>query len=268
MSEKEHVLKILSRAIIRETAAFNYYYKQGEGEDLPPGVKGLLLRLAEEERIHRRLLMNEYVAIDKGWNEKWDRDKGKVLTYELPAEPVFIKREASRGLEITAVSLPSVIVGGDNILTTVIRGKANADVGTFMALYDVMGHNMETTEINAFANRILGEYIDENCTHRLDLGAMGPKKIIERLNRIMAERFEGEGVFLTIMAVMFDTASSNMIYTIAGHEPPFLVTGDRHIESLLKTQLIVGIDPEFIYHQTAVPFEKGSMLCVVSDGII
>jgi sigma-B regulation protein RsbU (phosphoserine phosphatase) len=97
---------------------------------------------------------------------------------------------------------------------------------------------------------------------------MGPRNIVEDLNRKMAEKFEGEGVFLTLMAAMFNQRKSEMIYTIAGHEPPFLIKDDGTVESLLKTQLVVGIDPEFVYRQTSVPFEPGSMLCVFSDGII
>lgn len=268
MNEVQEVLKILSQAIIRETAAFNYYYKRTENTSLPAEVRGLLQRLAEEERIHRRLLMNEYISIEKNWNEDWDEETGPVLTYPVPDDPPVKVLAVSPCLEAIAISLPAMLVGGDNVITSVIKEKNNEIAGTFLTLYDVMGHGLKTTEVNALANKILGEYIDSAGPLMMDSGILDPATVVMHLNREMSAIFEGQGVFLTLLSALFHMSENTMTYTIAGHEPPFIIRNNGVIESLLNTQLVVGIDPEFHYRQHSVPFNEGDIFCVFSDGII
>jgi len=62
--EKLEILKVLQTAIMRETGAFNFYYRKSEDDSLPVSVRGLLVRLAEEERRHRHLLLDEYIAVE------------------------------------------------------------------------------------------------------------------------------------------------------------------------------------------------------------
>ncbi len=268
MSDVRQVLNILSKAILRETAAFNYYYKQSEDESLPPEVSGLLTRLAEEERRHRRLLMNEYIAIEKGWNEEWSSDKGATLAYPVPAEPPVRFIDVSPCLEVCSVALPAFLVGGDNVVTLVLKDKRNGVAGSFIALYDAMGHGLETTAINAFANKVLGEYIDSAGPSGVESDLLLPRNVVKHLNRMVNGKFGGQGVFLTMIAALFHTAAREMTYTIAGHEPPFVIRDGGSIESLLNTQLVVGIDAEHPYRQATVPFNPGDVFCVFSDGII
>jgi len=268
VSEIKQVLKVLSRAIIRETTAFNHYYKGSEDATLPPGVRGLLSRLAEEERKHRRLLVDEYRAVEKGWDESHsDPEKGS-LSYTVPGKLPYVPIETSGDLEITAVSLPARLVGGDNILSTTIRDRSGGDIGTFLLLYDAMGHSLDTTELNAIAARLLGEYIDPSFSSDMRMELLSPKKVVRYLNAGISEAFEGQGVFLTLLSALFDAKNKMLSYTLAGHEPPFLVHDRGRVGSLLNTQLIVGIDPEFQYRENKVPFEKGDILCIFSDGII
>jgi len=268
MGDIQQVLAILSKAIIRETAAFNYYYKQSEDKSLTPELAGLLTRLAEEERVHRRLLMNEYMSIEKGWNESWSEEKGAVLAYPVPDEPPVRTLEVSPCLEARAVALPSLLVGGDNILALVLKDSKKGIAGTFISLYDVMGHGLKTTGINAFANKVLGEYIDSAGPSGMESELLFPRNVIKHLNRKMNERFEGQGVFLTMVTALFHTAAREMTYAIAGHEPPFVIRKDGKVESLMNTQLVVGIDAEYPYRQAVTPFNPGDVFCVFSDGII
>jgi serine phosphatase RsbU (regulator of sigma subunit) len=266
--EKEQILKVLSRAIIRETNAFNIYYKESENTELPPGARGLLVRLAEEERIHRQLLVNEYKSIEKDWSGKPGLGGEGKLSYDIPADPVFSPLEMSGDLEAAALTIPSRLVGGDNIITRIIRGHKGKNEGTILLLYDAMGHGMETTEINALAARSVGEYIDSSSMSGVERELLSPKKVIEFLNGKIAERYEGEGVFLTALCAYFDTADRRLTFTCAGHEPPFVIDSEGSVSSLLKTQLIVGIDPEFHYKESTVPFGPGEVFCIFSDGII
>ena len=100
--EKKQILKVLSGAIQRETGAFNFYSRKSEDPAMPGGVRGLLARLAEEERRHRRLLLNEYMSVKKGWQESEDREKGKTLSFSIPRELTLTPLDVSSDLDIAA----------------------------------------------------------------------------------------------------------------------------------------------------------------------
>jgi len=268
INEREEILKVLSGAIMRETNAFNFYYKGSENQALPAGARGLLARLAEEERVHRQLLVNEFKAIEKGWKGASDEEGEPGLAYSVPDRPSFTPLHLCDHLEAVALTMPSRLVGGDSIFSRVIRDHAGASKGTLLLLYDAMGHSMKTTEINGFAAKALGEYFDNVSMSGMEPEMLSPKKIVGRLNDSVAEKYEGEGVFLTALCVLFDCAGGEMTYTCAGHEPPFLLDASGKARSLLQTQLIAGIDPGFHYREHTVPIGPGDVFCVFSDGIV
>ncbi len=262
------VLKVLSKAIARETAAFNYYYRGSEDKALPAGVRGLLERLAEEERKHRYLLLNEYRNVQKSWNDAEPESDHHSVSYEVPSKLDITTLNATSNLKITSLSLPGRFLGGDNIISEAITGRDKSEKGTFLLLYDVMGHSIETTEINALAARLLGEYIESSTSARMEMDLLSPRKIVAHLNESFSSEFEGQGVFLTLLCILIDNEEKALTFTIAGHEPPFLVHERGRVGSLLNTQLIVGVDSEYLYRENKVPFERGDVFCIFSDGLI
>jgi sigma-B regulation protein RsbU (phosphoserine phosphatase) len=266
--EREQILKVLSGAIIRETNAFNFYYEGSENEALPPGARGLLSRLAEEERVHRQLLVDEFKAIEKGWSGRAGEEGEPELAYEMPEKPTLTPLKLGERLDAAALTMPSRLVGGDNIFSRTIRDHGGESIGTLLLLYDAMGHGMKTTGINALAAKAVGEYIDSVSLSRMETVLLAPKKIAGLLNRKIAERYEGEGIFLTVICVLFDCRERKLTYTSAGHEPPFLVDSSGKASSLLQTQLIAGIDPAFHYRERSIPFGEDDIFCIFSDGIV
>ncbi len=268
IDEREEILKILSGAVIRETNAFNYYYKGSENPNIPAGASGLLSRLAEEERVHRQLLLNEYKAIEKGWDSENGEGGEPGLSYVIPEDLSFTPLELSERLEAVALTMPSRLVGGDNIFSRVIRDHAGNARGTLLLFYDAMGHSMKTTEINAVAAKAVGEYVDSVSLSKMETEMLSPKKIVSLINEKIAEKYEGEGVFLTVLCVLFDRGNGTLTYANAGHEPPFHVDASGKASSLLQTQLIAGIDPAFHYREHSMPLVPGDIFCVFSDGIV
>ena len=102
----------------------------------------------------------------------------------------------------------------------------------------------------------------------MEMELFSPRRIVRLLNKRIHEQFEDQGVFLTMICAYFDCNDSTMTYVCAGHEPPFLVHEGGQVGSLLNTQLIVGIDPDFPYREHKIPFEKGDLLLLFSDGIV
>ncbi|MFO8184518.1 MAG: SpoIIE family protein phosphatase [Candidatus Aegiribacteria sp.] len=268
-SELEQVLEVVYKAILRETASFNYYYRAGSDHSLPEGVRGLLAKLAEEERGHRKILISEYTAIQKGWGGTGPGDRGKgSVSYRIPQKLDFLPLTAPECMDFSAVSLPARLVGGDYILTRVVGGPGGDEIGMFMTLYDAMGHSLETTGINSAAAGILGEYLDTTASEDVEREILSPSRAVTHLNGEFSGSFQGTGVFLTLFSGYFDVQNGTLTYTIAGHEPPMLIRSDGKLESLFNTQLIVGIDDQHRYSESTVPFSPGDTLCLFSDGIL
>jgi sigma-B regulation protein RsbU (phosphoserine phosphatase) len=268
-SEFDQVLEVIYRAILRETVSFNYYYRAGNDASLPDGVRGLLAKLAEEEREHRKILIREYTAIQKGWSGKGpgDEDRGGV-SYIVPESPEFVSLKTPEKLDIKAVSLPARLVGGDHIFSRLVSSRDGSELGLFLTLYDAMGHGIETTRINSAAASILGEYLDSSTSADAEKEILSPSRAVNHLNAHFSSMFQGTGVFLTLFSAYFDLAGRTLNYTIAGHEPPIIVRRDGALESLYNTQLIIGIDEERNYLEHEVPFKQGDTLCLFSDGIL
>ena len=268
-SELEQILEILSRAIMRETASYSYYFKEARDPALPRSVQGLLSQLSEEERVHRKLLLREYTAIQKGWgsDEKKRTQKGQI-TYLLPssAEPVPLSRTGR--IEIQSVSLPAKLVGGDNFIAREVRTPDRTVSGIFFTLYDVMGHGLETTRANSAAASVLGEFLDTSLSAEAEKEIFSPSKAVTHLNGIFSRDFAEKGVFLTLFAAFIDLEKDRLTYTVAGHEPPMIVRNGGKVDSLFNTQLLVGIDEGRKYQEDTVNFEKGESLCVFTDGIL
>ncbi|HUV36926.1 MAG TPA: SpoIIE family protein phosphatase [Patescibacteria group bacterium] len=266
--QKKQILDILSGAILRETDAFNYYHRNADGPSAPPAVRGLFSRLAEEERVHRHLLINEFLSVKRGWREEEGEGIKHIPAFRVPDKIPFLPLRTGPDLDAAAVCLPGRLVGGDNVFSAVVRDHAGNATGTFLVLYDAMGHSFETTETNALAARIVGEHFEASSTARMQQELLAPDLVAKLLNEKLHEKFDGQGVFITLFCATFDTRSATMSYTCGGHEPPFVVRADGRVESLLNTQLIVGIDPDFDYTADAVPFGEGDILCIFTDGIV
>jgi len=268
-SELELVLDVLSKAILRETLSFNYYFKAGKDASLPDGVRGLLSQLAEEERVHRKLLLTEYTSIQKGWsgNGADGREDGSIR-YTIPLTPEFIPLAVPENLDIKAVSFPARLVGGDNILARVVRKRGSAEIGLFVTLYDVMGHSIETTRVNSMAASVLGEYLDSTFTSDAVEEILSPSGVVNHLNREFCSEFEGRGIFLTLFSAYLDTERGMINYTTAGHEPPMLLRRNGKVDTLFNTQLVIGIDSNKKYEERSISFHNGDTLCFFSDGIL
>ncbi|MEO8216851.1 MAG: PP2C family protein-serine/threonine phosphatase [Acidobacteriota bacterium] len=58
-----------------------------------------------------------------------------------------------------------------------------------------------------------------------------------------------------------------LIYTNAGHNPPFLLKGNR-FELLQAGGMVLGPTPDATYRRGYVQVEKGDVLCLYTDGIV
>jgi sigma-B regulation protein RsbU (phosphoserine phosphatase) len=73
--------------------------------------------------------------------------------------------------------------------------------------------------------------------------------------------------FATLFYGIIDNSKNELSYCNGGHNNPFYFSHDNKLTPLDKGGLIVGIMPSVPYEEETVPFNKGDLLVIYSDGI-
>ena len=117
--DTEEIIKIFKYAIKAETDAFTAYY-EGSKRVKVPELRGILIYLAEEERKHRLLLLNEYNKIksyEKTSLKKPTETKKDITKYRIPKSYLHKALRPFPNIDTAGISLPMEIVSGDYLDT-------------------------------------------------------------------------------------------------------------------------------------------------------
>jgi sigma-B regulation protein RsbU (phosphoserine phosphatase) len=265
--KKKAIINILTEALKRETQAFNYYTKAGP-KAVYPETGSLLIQLAEEERRHRSFLIKEIQKIESllsGEGEEGFVDAEDVR-FPIPENPDFKRVQTVPFIDLTAISLPIEMLGGDYLDALVLERNGHPPaLGVF--LYDVMGHGMEATQVKALGKQAFGQLRELWVEGKTPVDMTSPREVMEELNRRVIDECRSTGKFITSFYGVFDPAEKAMIYTSAGHEPPvFIKRGGKYIH-LEETELLLGADENVSYSNITVPIGPGDVFALFSDGI-
>ncbi len=264
MEDDREFFDILIGAIKRETEAFNYYHQAGQKAPSEE-TKSLLLQLAEEERRHRIILVQELgnlkrLASGKGSQEFLTQDE---VSFLLPEKPVFKRTQSLKSVDLTAVCLPVELAGGDFFDTFVIRDQNKMG----LLLFDVMGHGLEATELKAKVRAEWGKlkelYLEKEAHSLL----LSPSSVLAHLNRFAWAECHRLACFLSAVYVILDLSRNRLTYSCAGHEPSVLFSGEGH-KSLTEAGLLLGIDKETGYREASEEVQAGDVLLMFSDGVV
>lgn len=94
----------------------------------------------------------------------------------------------------------------------------------------------------------------------------GPGKLLTRLNRQLC-RETRPSEFVTLLLVAIDTEAQRLTYASAGHEP-LLILRDGQVQETLESDLVLGVAPDEVYHEHALPLCPGDLLLLYTDGVI
>ena len=155
-------------------------------------------------------------------------------------------------LQITAVNLPSKIVSGD--------------------LYDIIRYDEHT--VGLAIGDVSGKGAPAALTMVLVLAGLRSQKqffmtacdIVYRLNNLLYES-TAEGNYVTFFYTVINTEQNKLIYTNAGHNAPILLRASGEVERLHTGGIVIGFQPDFQYRQEEIPFNKGDILLMYTDGI-
>ena len=99
------------------------------------------------------------------------------------------------------------------------------------------------------------------------IGRSAPEKVMMEVNEHLNENNE-TSMFVTLFFANYDPSSGNLIYSNAGHNPPFIVHPDGSTTLFgSNTDLALGVVPDIAYRQESVRLEPGDMAIFYTDGV-
>ncbi len=156
------------------------------------------------------------------------------------------------GLNIDVYFKPMIQVGGD--IYDVFETKKNY-FRIFIA--DATGHGVQAALITML---IKGTY------DKIKTRAIAPNEIMRMLNKKYVEEYYNLNVYFTSIIIDFDFNKGKILYSIAGHPPPYLITGKK-FEILEGSGFLLGAIPTASFKLYSRKIEKGDKIFVFSDGM-
>ena|GEM_PF-353754 len=156
------------------------------------------------------------------------------------------------GLETNAMNIPSEQVGGDyyDILHL-------SDSRIAITIADVAGKGVPAALLMASLQSSLRAEAAPDKT---------PSEIVRYLNKVICEHTSGE-TFVTIFYALLNLEQHSLLYCNAGQTPPFIVGKDGRVRRLDRTHLVIGVDENAFYEDTALDLEEGDLIFLYTDGI-
>ncbi|GAB4363790.1 MAG: hypothetical protein Kow0042_01960 [Calditrichia bacterium] len=157
------------------------------------------------------------------------------------------------GYKISAINIPSRIVGGD-FYDFFLSG----DHALGVSIGDVSGKGAPASILMAVLYAGFKSLLKE---------IYPVVEVVARLNNQLTETTT-EGYYATFFFGMIDKNTSTFTYTNAGHNPPILLHKDLSFQRLEKGGMVLGFLKDQEYHQETVPLQSGDYLILFTDGVV
>jgi GAF domain-containing protein len=159
------------------------------------------------------------------------------------------------GLEVGRVyeSSARVDVGGDVFDFLELPGDRLAVV-----LGDVTGHGIDATADMAMAKyvfRLLGREHER------------PAAFLAAANDVAVEEL-APGKFISMVAVVVDAATGEVLCAGAGHPPPRLVLPRGSVQGLQTGGIVLGVEPGQAYEELRADLPAGGVVVLYTDGVV
>ena len=154
------------------------------------------------------------------------------------------------GVPYSYMYIPCLGVGGD------LPDVYELDGQTYGVLADVSGKGISAGMLSAFVKAGFDR-------KQPDLAIA-----LSHLNAKFNELDQDERSYITVTAVRINKKNGRLRYAVAGHNAPILLKnslGINEIES--PAPPISNWMPDFIYKENELPFEKGDLLVLLTDGV-
>ena len=220
-----------------KTGADDYLHKPFNSLELKTRISSLLKNYENQKIIAMR---NQEI-------EK-ELEVARMLQQRLlPRENTIIP-----GYNNYAVYMPMDKVGGDFYTIELKDGLLN------VVMADVSGHGLPGAFL-ATVTKIALENISDKKS---------PAKTLSLLNKVILNHTVNSN-FVTVFFASIDTESRTMLYSSAGHLPPYLYEKERNRSSELSAKGIpLGWEEDIQFEEKMVQLESGNRIVLYTDGII
>lgn len=256
---------ILLTAIQKEISAFNYYYKASQKSPTQE-AKSLLIQLAEEERKHRMILLQELhtlktlLPVKKGGKEFLKKEE---VSYKIPDKLPFRRVQSVDNLDLACVSLPTQLVGGDYFESFPIFEKKYQ----VLLMFDVFGHGLSATLVKAEACSVFEKFKESYIGLSSSPDLFRPSNVVTFMNQKLSGICQRKAIFVGLFYGLFDPEKGELSYISAGHEPPLLVREKENHFSLFDSDLLLGVDKSKVYSEKKIKLTSGDIFILFTDGV-
>ena len=154
------------------------------------------------------------------------------------------------GVPYSYMYIPCLGVGGD------LPDVYELDGQTFGVLADVSGKGISAGMLSAFVKAAY------------DRKQPNLAKALSQLNAKFNELDQDERSYITVAAVRIDKEGQKLGYAVAGHNAPILLKNEYGINEIESpAPPISNWMADFAYQEHELPFEKGDILVLVTDGV-
>lgn len=99
------------------------------------------------------------------------------------------------------------------------------------------------------------------------LRGVSPAECLTYSNRLLAKE-SVNCMFVTIFYGIYDTQTGEVVYTNAGHNPPYIVKASGEVKPFpMPADTMVGIMDDMEFHEEKAQLEKGDALVLYTDGV-
>jgi sigma-B regulation protein RsbU (phosphoserine phosphatase) len=193
----------------------------------------------ENARLHRHALEKERLERELELAAEIQR---QILPVRFPDVP---------GFELLGWNRPARTVGGD------YYDLRSFDGGVALAVADVTGKGIGAA--------LLVSTLHSALHLLLDRVGLGPE-LLERLNRHILES-SGSNKFITVLLAQLDTATGELAYLNAGHNPGLVLGADGGLAQLEPGGIPLGLFAGSTYRAGHLALAAGDLVCLYTDGI-
>ena len=162
-----------------------------------------------------------------------------------------------KGLDIAAISIPALEVGGD--FYDFLNGAID---NLTIVMGDVSGKG---TSAALYMSKVQGIF---QTLHEFNLS---PAKLLTRANRLLYKHIDSKS-YITAVGAYFDTTQKNVCYARAGHLPLYHYSNVlNEIRKLRPSGIGLGLSDETIFdssiEEVTIKFSVGDVFVFLSDGV-
>ncbi|MBQ8658430.1 MAG: SpoIIE family protein phosphatase [Clostridia bacterium] len=174
----------------------------------------------------------------------------EMLTAKQMQQRLLPAGKSAGGVPYSYMYIPCLEIGGD------MPDVYELDGQTYGVLADVSGKGVSAGMLSAFVKAGF-----DKKQPKLDLA-------LNALNAKFNELNQDERSYITVAAVRIDEGEGVLRYALAGHNAPILLkTAEGVNEIELPAPPISNWMPDYGYTEREMPFSKGDILALLTDGV-